>query len=365
MSKKKEKTIRDVDKNLTAGGVVAHDLREYELPCEPFDLYGVKFDEREGGFYRLTKSEAETVGENVSALRRITAGGRVRFRTDSTVIRIRAKSWEFRLSQMPDSGVSGFALVEKEDGVFVHVATFRPEQGENGFLERTAKLKGGKMREYMLSFPLYVGVESLTLGFDETAKIERGERYKTEKPIVYYGSSVTQGGCASRPDTTFESLISVIGNVDFVNYGLSGSALGEASMAEFLSKIAASVFVIGYDANAPSVEHLRKTHYEFYKTYRERCPQTPIVLVSRPDIEPIPDYEKRVAVVRESYERALADGDKNVYFIDGSKLFPDEYRGFCTVEGSHPNDLGFYFIAKGLNEVIAPLLNRLKNKSNS
>lgn len=356
MSKKKEKTIRDVDKNLTAGGVVAHDLREYELPCEPFDLYGVKFDEREGGFYRLTKSEAETVGENVSALRRITAGGRVRFRTDSTVIRIRAKSWEFRLSQMPDSGVSGFALVEKEDGVFVHVATFRPEQGENGFLERTAKLKGGKMREYMLSFPLYVGVESLTLGFDETAKIEHGERYGIEKPIVYYGSSITQGGCASRADASYQALVSKWLDADYVNLGFSGSARAETSMAKFIADIDASVFVMDYDHNAPTPEYLAETHFRFYKTYRARRRETPIVFITRPDVEHDPYIAARAAIVRATFDRAKEEGDENVYFINGGEFFPETERGNCTVDGCHPTDLGFYFMAKRVREVVEPLL---------
>lgn len=79
----------------------------------------------------------------------------------------------------------------------------RPEHFETRGFERTEPLKGGKMREYVLYFPLYNDVDSLTLGFDETAKIERGERYSIEKPVVYYGSSITQGGARAVPTPSY------------------------------------------------------------------------------------------------------------------------------------------------------------------
>ena len=354
---KTKKTALDVDKNMQSAGVVADGLRTFVMPCEPFDLYGVKFDEQEGGFYRVPEAVAVTSNEGVTVLRRNTAGGRIRFRTDSSVIRLKATyGYVCDMNHMPLTGSSGFVLVEKRNGVFVHVASMRPEHFETQGFERTEPLKGGEMREYVLYFPLYNDVDTLTLGFDETAKIEHGERYKIEKPIVYYGSSITQGGCASRADASYQALVSKWLDADYVNLGFSGSARAETSMAKFVADVDASVFVMDYDHNAPTPEYLAETHFRFYKTYRARRPETPIVFVTKPDIEHDAFSADRAAIVRATFDRAKEEGDENVYFINGGEFFPETERGNCTVDGCHPTDLGFYFMAKRVREVVEPLL---------
>lgn len=356
---KTKKTVLDVDKNMTSTGIVADGIRNFDIPCEPFDLYGLSYSTDEGGFYRVPESVAITANEGVTVLRRNTAGGRIRFRTDSSLIRLEATySSLCDMTHMPLTGSSGFVLVEKENGVYSHVASMRPEHFETRGFERTEPLKGGKMREYVLYFPLYNDVDSLTLGFDETAKIEHGERYSIEKPVVYYGSSITQGGCASRPDASYQALVSKWNDADFINYGFSGSARAETSMAKFLASIDASAFVMDYDYNAPSPEYLAETHFRFYKTYRARRPETPIVMISKPSIEHDANYIRRKEIVKATFDRAREEGDKNVYFIDGSEFFPESERGNCTVDGVHPTDLGFYYMAKRINEVVAPLLKK-------
>ena len=252
MSEKKKKTIHDVDKNMISTGIVADGIRNFDIPCEPFDLYGLSYSTEEGGFYRVPESVAITANEGVTVLRRNTAGGRIRFRTDSSFIRLEATySYLCDMSHMPLSGSSGFVLVEKENGIYSHVASMRPEHSETRRFERTEPLKGGKMREYVLYFPLYNDVDSLTLGFDENAKIDRGERYTIEKPVLYYGSSITQGGCASRPDASYQALVSKWNDADFINCGFSGSARGETSMAKFFASIDASAFVMTTTTTRP------------------------------------------------------------------------------------------------------------------
>ena len=121
-------------------------------------------------------------------------------------------------------------------------------------------------------------------------------------------------------------------------------------MAEYLSGIDCSLFFMAYDGNV-SVEHLRKSHFQFYQIYRRTQKNVPIVFTSVPCFDNYPDTEARRAILRESFVKARNQGDNNVYFIDGETLFGEEDREICTVEGIHPNDLGFYRIAKVINQL--------------
>ena len=119
-------------------------------------------------------------------------------------------------------------------------------------------------------------------------------------------------------------------------------------MAEYLSSIDCSLFFMAYDGNV-GVEHLRKTHYKFYEIYRRARKDVPIVFMSVPCFDNYPNTEERRQILWQSYMKAREQGDDNVYFIDGETLFGPEDREICTVEGIHPNDLGFYRIAKVIN----------------
>ena len=194
-------------------------------------------------------------------------------------------------------------------------------------------------------FPLYNAVNSLEIGLDEQASVCEGKRYREIKPIVYYGSSITQGGCASRPDNCYQALISKWNNIDYINLGFSGCARGEEAIADYLPTIESSLFVCDYDYNANTPEDLEKTHYRLYERYRAVRPDTPILFISRPNFKGTEEDKLREGVVCGTYERAKAQGDNNVYFLAGKTLFgPD--RENCTVDGCHPNDLGFYRMAK-------------------
>lgn len=127
-------------------------------------------------------------------------------------------------------------------------------------------------------------------------------------------------------------------------------------MAEYLAQIPCSVFVCDYDHNAPSAAHLRNTHEPLYRVFRAAQPTTPIVFVTKPDFHPGTEDEKRRAIIRATYEKAVAEGDRAVYFIDGETLFEGDWRDSCTVDGCHPNDLGFSRMATVIGGVVGPLL---------
>jgi hypothetical protein len=132
---------------------------------------------------------------------------------------------------------------------------------------------------------------------------------------------------------------------DYVSLGFGGNAKGEVEMAEYIAGLQMSVFVMDYDYNANSLEHLRESHQRMYRIVREKNPDTPIIIMSRP--KQLTEKEKeRFQIVKETYENALEAGDKQVWFIPGYELIPEEVMESAKVDGVHPNDLGFYFMAK-------------------
>ena len=123
----------------------------------------------------------------------------------------------------------------------------------------------GKEHTFTINFPLYQGVNSLYIGLKEGSVIKEAPEYETTAPFVYYGSSITQGGCASRPGSAYQNILSRHLQWDHINLGFSGSCKGEDEMAYYIASLDMSVFVYDYDHNAPTVEHLKNTHEIFFK----------------------------------------------------------------------------------------------------
>ena len=203
------------------------------------------------------------------------------------------------------------------------------------------------MKDVTVNLPLYNGVDELYVGIAPDAKLEAAAEYRPLPPTVYYGSSITQGGCASRPGNNYPAILSRRFGVDFLNLGFSGSARGEKAIADYIAGLPMSAFVYAYDHNAPSVEHLAATHEAMYLTIREAHPHIPVVMITRPK----PYYNKeeieRRNVVLKTYENAKARGEW-VYFVDGEHVSDVLGGDGITVDGCHPNDLGFACVAAAL-----------------
>ena len=349
--------MKDVDKNLAVEATIKKDgLVFYNVNKAPFKIYGVYFDD--GKYRRMPEDVATATSKNVHYLHAQTAGGRVRFKTDSAVIAIEAKMPNYSdFPHFAKTGSAGFDLYTREAGeTREHYArTFTPplEVGQ-GYASK-ADLDNGQMREITIHFPLYSEVSELLVGLEEGSTLEAAEPYRVEMPVVYYGSSITQGGCASRPGNSYQSVISRRLNINYVNLGFSGSAKAEPEMVEYISKLDMSVFVLDYDHNAPTVEHLQNTHEPMFKSIRQTHPNIPIIMMSRPRIDPTAEEQQRLDIVRQTYLNAKTAGDDNVYFIDGATLLAiSGHDGM--VDRYHPNDLGFASMAKALGDVLEKLL---------
>jgi hypothetical protein len=261
-----------------------------------------------------------------------------------------------RMPHFALTGSSGFALYI--DGVFVKtfIPPFDMKDGYESLLELPIEREPGKMHDVTIVWPTYSTVSSLYVGVQKGAQVLPPDPYKHDKPVVYYGSSITQGGCSSQPGNTYEDILSRWLNTEYINLGFSGNAKGEPEMVEYINNLDMSVLVMDYDHNAPSIEHLQATHEPMYKAIRERHPDLPIIMISMPKNFCSPTVEKRKAIIRATYENAAAAGDKNVYFIDGCSFFKILGEDSCTVDSTHPNDLGFMAMALGIRPVLEPLL---------
>lgn len=329
--------------------IVNKDIRFYDANCAPFEICGVFY---EGGkFRRIPEAVAKTVNEGVYTLHTNTAGGRVRFKTNSSLIAIRADMPIIgRFPHFTLSGAAGFDIYMR-DTQYKYMETFVPLYDMTDGFEGGREFEESGMREITINFPLYSDVSKLCIGICADAELAAPDPYNGDKPIVFYGSSITQGGCASRPGNAYESIISRRYHMDYVNLGFSGNAKGEDTIAEYISKLKMSVFVYDYDHNAPTVEHLEKTHEKMFRTVRDANPDLPIVMMSRPVFYPTEEEKKRLEIVKRTYENAKLRGDKNVYFIDGKTLMALAGND-GTVDNCHPNDLGFASMAAALGKVL-------------
>ena len=350
--------IESVDQNFAvAKAVNAPDLELHDVRKPPFRLYGLYNPTTEPIFKRMPTEIAEQVSEGVVHLHKQTAGGRVRFSTDSPYIVIKAVMKSIsRMRHMPMSGSTGFDLyLDTPDGESIHYRSFIPAQDVEGGYESKVEVKLGGLRYFTINFPLYSGVSELYIGLEDGAALEKAPAYKHSKPIVFYGSSITQGGCASRPGNAYENIVSRALQTDYLNLGFSGSAKGEPEIAQYIAGLDMSVFVYDYDHNAPTPEHLEATHQRMFSMIREQNPNLPILILSRPKARLTETEQKRLSIIRRTYDEAIAAGDKHTYMIDGPTLMRYA-KNDGTVDIHHPNDLGFHSMAKVLIPQLRGLL---------
>jgi len=252
----------------------------------------------------------------------------------------------YPMSHMPLTGSSSFTLCEVEEERERFVGNFMPTAKDKQGFSASLTLKGVGLKNYVLYFPLYNDVKSLSIALDENARVKKYEPYRAVKPILYYGSSITQGGCANRTDGAYQALICKRNRVDFINLGFSGSAKGEDAMTDYLASIDCSLFVCDYDHNAPTAAHLQTTHFRLYERYRKQRPDTPILFITKPDWQRDAEGEQRCQIIKNTYQNAKKLGDKKVYFLSGKRFYGKMDSAEYTVDGCHPTDHGFRRIAE-------------------
>ncbi len=339
---------------------IENGLKTAPITEEPFKVYGLTVTDREARkFYRLPEYMMKIMPQYEFQGRR-SVGGRVRFATNSKRILVRLAVDACREDiNIPLTGSAGadVYLGTGRDAKYLGVAA----PGVHGEAETTAEKifkKGPGLATVTVNLPrndLLLGME---IGVEEDAVLRKAPDYRVRDPIVFYGSSITEGGCAERPGNAYTSLVCRWLDADYRNFGFSGKARGEREFAEYIASLPKiSAFVYDYDHNAPDPVHLRATHEAFFQIVRRAHPDVPALILSRPDTDKDPaDSAARREIIRATYEHARDAGDERVRFLDGGTFFGTEGRAECTVDGTHPNSLGFMRMAEAVYPVLREML---------
>ena len=346
-----------------------YDVRELGLP-----VLGKGFQDcvrendtiSDGYLTRLPADLQGVVRKAVWDLGQNSAGLAVRFRTNSKCI---GAAWKplnnFGMSHMTPTGVRGLDLYSLTDGQWLFVGAGQPngKNSRNVFIRKM----NGDMREYIMYLPLYDGVIDLAIGIDSTAVIEKPQVVDLvpsarNLPIVFYGTSVTQGGCATRPGMAYPSIIGRELHRETINLGFSGNGRMDKCLGEKIAGIPASMFVIDCLANCTS-QIVKDSTEHFIRAIVEANPDVPVLMVSNYcypyqylDAQFHKDTQEENAIWKEFARKFRKEG-YNVRYIDAyakgnmkkSPIGPD-HEG--TVDGVHMTDLGFQRFAKFLMKYI-------------
>ena len=243
---------------------------------------------------------------------------------------------------MPESGIKGVDLYFNNNGKFQYLNTAIPSGIESEFL--LIQNMSSEMREYKMFLPLYDGLASIEIGIDSDSQILKADK-NMAKPIIFYGTSITQGCCASRPGMAHTNIISRKLNVDVINFGFSGNGMMESPINELISESDPLLYVIECLPNMSSEQVTERT-IPLVKTIREKHSKTPIILVENfiydrsvldmKDDEMITNKNK---ALRDEYIKLINSGYDYVYYVEGANANGDDYEG--TNDTVHFNDLGY------------------------
>ena len=313
----------------------------------------------EKNYARFPAKYENTLRPEVWNLGQHSAGISIRFRTNSPFIDVKwTVKKNFMMDHMPATGIKGVDLYSFINGKWKYINTGRVQGQRNEFmLFRDA---GNGYREYLLNLPLYDGADTVLIGISSTSEITKPQEnlLTAKKPVVYYGSSIAQGGCASRPGLLFTNIISR--NIDraIINMGFSGNGTMDLSVGDAMCETDASLYVLDCIPNMKTEQVYDRTIELVQKLHRER-PDVPILFVEAFPytngflLIPESVNSKRNNEMKRAYETLKRVGIKNIYYRKGADLIGYDYEG--TVDGVHPNDIGMLRIAEALEPVIKKL----------
>ena len=357
--------LEDVNENFkeesTLGleNLVYHDIKE-----EPFQIYGADAETfKRDGLWRIPEDvakECELIwGANC------TAGFRVRFQTDSEYVAVKVIFVDAVGDRLGGLTRMACDLYVDYNNVSQFAKRLKPGNDVKDCYEGVAHFETRKKRYFTLYLPTYEMVKEVYIGLEDGADIGPGRKYLDVKPVVYYGSSITQGGTCHRPGNTYQSIISRRNNIDYKNLGFSGRGLAQIPIMEYIAGLDMSVFV--YDSlnvKKRDLEFLKNVHERGYKIVREKNPDLPIIIVSLPRCDDIHSEEGRKfkrlrrVIEMQTYINAVNNGDENLYFIDGPQFFNVPDGDICTTDGSHPTDYGFLRMADLIGNEIDRILRK-------
>lgn len=326
-----------------------------------FKLIGKLSDSTETRYERLPRYLRNKTRKPVWTLGKNTSGLALRFRTNSTSVSARwGVSGNTNMSHMAFVGIKGVDLYCLNGaGKWTFVNSGKPQGKENEWHIISGMTP--EEREYMLYLPLYDGITHIEIGIDSTAQIKKplSELPSVGLPIIYYGTSITQGGCASRPGMAHTNILSRWLNKEIINLGFSGNGQLDYEIAELMGNYQAAAYIIDCMPNV-SCKQVNEKLETFYLKLRKRHPETPILLIGNPifpfsyfDIKTHRMLEEKNEALHAIYNN-LKGRDKNLYYLPSKDIIGND--GEATVDGIHYTDLGFMRYAEHLYPIIKKLI---------
>ena len=311
-----------------------------------FPLYGKVSECTDTRYERLPSELKGVIRDPVWYLGTNSAGLFIRFRSNSTSIHARWESrYDYSMSHMTPTGTKGLDLYALVDGKWRHVSSAQPK-GKVSERQIIANMDPIE-REYMLYLSLYDGVSSLEIGVDEGATLDQPavDRPSREKPIVMYGTSILQGGCANRPGMAHTNIISRRLDREVINLGFSGNALLDLEIAHLMASVEdPGLFVLDYAPNAYDYLIDEKGE-EFFRIIRDAHPDVPVIFIEDVifphtifDNAIREEVEKKNAAQMRLYKKLKKAGEKRIYYISAEGMIGDD--GEATVDAIHFTDLG-------------------------
>jgi lysophospholipase L1-like esterase len=325
-------------------------------------------NEVKSDYDRFPERAKKEVRESVWRLSKNSTGIKIRFRTNSSQIKVRYKvSGEMAMSHMPATGVSGVDLYAKNsDGkwLWCHGNYSFADTVTYNFTNITPNDKYHKLgREYHLYLPLYNSVEWLEIGCEEGALFEPIPVRK-EKPIVVYGTSIAQGGCASRPGMAWTNILERKMDRPLINLGFSGNGELEPEVINLINEINAKIYILDCLPNLSlgeifTAEEVTKRIKQSVKSLRKES-NIPLLLVEHAgygdatsNTNLFENTKRLNQIMEEAYSQLKSQGTKNLYLLTQEELglgFED------FVDGTHPTDLGMTKYAKAYENKLRVIL---------
>ncbi|MDR3351267.1 MAG: SGNH/GDSL hydrolase family protein [Prevotellaceae bacterium] len=316
--------------------------------ADDFPLYGKISEETETRYERLPAVLRTVSRPPLWELGKNTAGLFLRFRTNSSAIKLQWSLYENRImNHMTATGIKGFDLYGLENGEWYFVNSAQPAANAMNNTVTVISNMDDSEKEMMLYFPLYDGVTALQIGIDSARFIAPPAIAAPvrEKPVICYGTSILQGGCASRPGMAHASILSRRFNREFINLGFSGNGQLDYEIAELIAAREAALIILDFVPNA-SVQQMQEKMERFYDIIRAKQPRTPILFIEDPrfpsgkyNLALQREVEDKNKTVREIFERIKAKGDTRIEFISSEPMIGFDHE--ATVDGIHFTDLGF------------------------
>jgi hypothetical protein len=362
----KQEDISKIDKNFKINNQMNEDDWKWINPLESnqVSLYGLAWLKENHNYDRLPVScqkELESIGP-VSVVSRNSTGVQCVFYATTSILLIRVKlGYMYHMGHMAYTGQAGFDCYRGnsvEDLSFLTSSNF--DFSHNEYVHTFFIRREKERKLYLLNFPLYATVDSIEIGVDKDAVVEACPSYFKEKgKLVFYGTSITQGGCASRPGMAYTNILSRELGIECLNYGFSGNGKGERFMANLIGSLDdVRAYFIDYEANV-TFEDLKKTLIPFLDELTSLKPNTPIVFASRikttREVQFNDEYTKESLMRPYEEEIVTHYPNANLIFIDGTTLLGENPLE-KTVDGVHPTDYGFAGIAENLLPVFKKIL---------